>query len=104
MELGANSKPFKMTFRVVDEKGKKIAESMDLDSLKFELKERVQESISAVADDAIEQSGVHIWNFAELPQFYEQKKHGFSVKAFPAIVDEKSLSVLNFLKRNLNKR
>ncbi|MCX2960609.1 ATP-dependent RNA helicase HrpA [Rodentibacter caecimuris] len=79
----------KMTFRVVDEKGKKIAESMDLDSLKFELKERVQESISAVADDAIEQSGVHIWNFAELPQFYEQKKHGFSVKAFPAIVDEK---------------
>ncbi|OOF56754.1 ATP-dependent RNA helicase HrpA [Rodentibacter genomosp. 2] len=79
----------KMTFRVVDEKGKKIAESMDLDALKFELKERVQESISAVADDAIEQSGVHIWNFAELPQFYEQKKHGFSVKAFPAIVDEK---------------
>ncbi|OOF59937.1 ATP-dependent RNA helicase HrpA [Rodentibacter myodis] len=79
----------KMTFRVVDEKGKKIAESMDLDSLKFELKDRVQESISAVADDGIEQSGVHIWNFADLPQFYEQKKQGFSVKAFPAIVDEK---------------
>ncbi|BFU59463.1 MULTISPECIES: ATP-dependent RNA helicase HrpA [Rodentibacter] len=79
----------KMTFRVVDEKGKKIAESMDLDTLKFDLKERVQESISAVADDGIEQSGAHIWNFADLPQFYEQKKQGFSVKAFPAIVDEK---------------
>ncbi|TYA49314.1 ATP-dependent RNA helicase HrpA [Aggregatibacter actinomycetemcomitans] len=79
----------KMTFSVVDEKGKKIAESMDLDALKFELKDRVQESISAVADDGIEQSGAHIWNFADLPQFYEQKKHGFSVKAFPAIVDEK---------------
>lgn len=79
----------KMTFRVVDEKGKKIAESMDLDALKFELKDRVQASISAVADDGIEQSGVHIWNFANLPQFYKQKKQGFSVKAFPAIVDEK---------------
>ncbi|SSY82010.1 ATP-dependent RNA helicase HrpA [Aggregatibacter actinomycetemcomitans] len=79
----------KMTFRVVDEKGKKIAESMDLDALKFELKDRVQESISAVADDGIEQSGARIWNFADLPQFYEQKKQGFSVKAFPAIVDEK---------------
>ncbi|OOF47895.1 ATP-dependent RNA helicase HrpA [Rodentibacter trehalosifermentans] len=79
----------KMTFRVVDEKGKKIAESMDLDALKFALKERVQESISAVADDGIEQTGVHVWNFADLPQFYEQKKQGFSVKAFPAIVDEK---------------
>ncbi|OOF42911.1 ATP-dependent RNA helicase HrpA [Rodentibacter rarus] len=79
----------KMTFRVVDEKGKKLAESMDLDRLKFDLKERVQESLSAVADDAIEQTGVHVWNFADLPQFYEQKKQGFSVKAFPALVDEK---------------
>ena len=79
----------KMTFRVVDEHGKKIAESMNLDELKFELKDRVQESISAVADDGIEQSGLHIWSFAELPQCYEQKQRGFSVKAFPAIVDEK---------------
>ena len=79
----------KMTFRVVDENGKKIAESMNLDELKFSLKERVQESISAVADDGIEQSGLHIWSFAELPQCYEQKQRGFSVKAFPAIVDEK---------------
>ena len=79
----------KMTFRVVDENGKKIAESMNLDELKFSLKDRVQESISAVADDGIEQSGLHIWSFSELPQCYEQKQRGFSVKAFPAIVDEK---------------
>ena len=79
----------KMTFRVVDENGKKIAESMNLDELKFNLKGRVQESISAVADDGIEQSGLHIWSFADLPQCYEQKQRGFSVKAFPAIVDEK---------------
>ena len=79
----------KMTFRVVDENGKKIAESMNLDELKFSLKDRVQESISAVADDGIEQSGLHIWSFAELPQCYEQKQRGFSVKAFAAIVDEK---------------
>ncbi|WP_424406064.1 ATP-dependent RNA helicase HrpA [Pasteurella sp. PK-2025] len=79
----------KMTFRVVDDKGKKIAESMDLDSLKFQLKDQVQESIAAVADDGIEQSGIHLWNFDSLPQCYEQKKRGFTVKAFPAIVDEK---------------
>ncbi|MGC7589388.1 ATP-dependent RNA helicase HrpA [Bisgaard Taxon 46] len=79
----------KMTFRVIDDKGKKIAESMDLDSLKFQLKDQVQESISAVADDGIEQSGIHVWNFDSLPQCYEQKKRGFTVKAFPAIVDEK---------------
>lgn len=79
----------RITFRVIDEKGKKIAESMNLDELKFSLKDRVQQSISAVADDGIEQSGIHIWNFDSLPQCYEQKKQGFTVKAFPAITDEK---------------
>ncbi|WP_423802740.1 ATP-dependent RNA helicase HrpA [Pasteurella langaaensis] len=79
----------RMTFRVIDDKGKKIAESMNLDELKFSLKDRVQQSISAVADDGIEQSGIHIWNFDALPQVFEQKKQGFTVKAFPAITDEK---------------
>lgn len=79
----------RMTFRVIDEKGKKIAESENLDKLKFALKDQVQTTLSNIADDGIEQSGVHVWSFAELPQFYEQKKQHFSVKAYPAIVDEK---------------
>ncbi|WP_294087223.1 ATP-dependent RNA helicase HrpA [uncultured Actinobacillus sp.] len=79
----------RMTFRVIDEKGKKIAESENLDELKFQLKDQVQSTLSNIADDGIEQSGVHLWNFADLPQFYEQKKQHFSVKAYPAIVDEK---------------
>ncbi|MEG9532358.1 ATP-dependent RNA helicase HrpA [Mannheimia indoligenes] len=80
----------RMTFRVVDDKGKKLQESENLDELKFALKDEVQNTLSNIADDGIEQSGVHIWNFAELPQFYEQKKAHFSVKAYPAIVDEQS--------------
>ena len=80
----------KMTFRVIDEKGKKIAESNDLDSLKFQLKDRVQSTLSNIADDGIEQSGLHLWSFADLPQCYEQKKQHFSVKAYPAIVDEQT--------------
>lgn len=79
----------RMTFRVIDEKGKKIAESENLDELKFALKDQVQTTLSNIVDDGIEQSGVHVWSFAELPQFYEQKKQHFSVKAYPAIVDEK---------------
>ncbi|QIM62654.1 ATP-dependent RNA helicase HrpA [Pasteurellaceae bacterium Orientalotternb1] len=79
----------KMTFRVIGEKGEKIAESGNLDELKFALKDQVQSTLSAVADDGIEQSGVHLWNFADLPPVFEQKKRHFSVKAFPAIVDEK---------------
>ena len=41
-------------------------------------------------DDGIEQSGLHIWSFGELPQRYEQKRGGYSVKAYPALVDEKN--------------
>ncbi|URL07391.1 ATP-dependent RNA helicase HrpA [Avibacterium sp. 21-595] len=78
-----------MTFRVVNEKGKKITESKNLDELKVHLKEQVQETLSAVADEGIEQTGIHLWNFDQLPQYYEQKKQGFTIKAYPAIVDEK---------------
>ncbi|QIW15432.1 ATP-dependent RNA helicase HrpA [Pasteurellaceae bacterium RH1A] len=79
----------KMTFRVIDDKGKKIAESGNLDELKFQLKDQVQSTLSNIADDGIEQSGLHLWSFDQLPQFYEQKKQHFSVKAYPAIVDER---------------
>ena len=80
----------KMNFKVVDEKGKTLSESEDLDALKFQLKDEVKTALSHIADDGIEQSGLHLWQFAELPQCYEQKKANFSVKAYPAIVDEKN--------------
>ena len=80
----------KMNFKVVDVKGKTLSESEDLDALKFQLKDEVKTALSHIADDGIEQSGLHLWQFAELPQCYEQKKANFSVKAYPAIVDEKN--------------
>lgn len=80
----------KMTFRIIGEKNKTIAEGQDLDALKSSLKEKVQETLSEVVDDGIEQNGLHIWSFGELPQRYEQKRGGYSVKAYPALVDEKN--------------
>ncbi len=79
----------KMTFRVVGEKHKTLREGKDLLALKLQLKEQVQETLSAVADDGLEQSNLHIWSFGKLPEFYEQKRGGYSVKAYPALVDEK---------------
>ncbi|AFJ47211.1 ATP-dependent helicase [Shimwellia blattae DSM 4481 = NBRC 105725] len=79
----------KMTFRVVDEHQKKLSEGPSLEALKNSLKEKVQQTISAVADDGIEQSGLHIWSFGALPDHYEQKRGGYQVKAWPALVDEK---------------
>ncbi|MDN8540140.1 ATP-dependent RNA helicase HrpA [Erwinia sp. BC051422] len=79
----------KMTFRVVDEHNRKLAEGRDLAALKEQLKAKVQETLSLVADDGLEQSGLHIWSFGDLPDHFEQKRGSYSVKAWPALVDEK---------------
>ncbi|WP_117085667.1 DUF3418 domain-containing protein, partial [Klebsiella pneumoniae] len=57
----------KITFRVVDEKNKKLQEGRSLQDL----------------------SGLHIWSFGRLPESYEQKRGNYKVKAWPALVDER---------------
>ena len=79
----------KMTFRVIDDKRKKVAESKDLLALKEQLRAQVQQTLSQVADDDIEQEGLTLWSFGPLPQEYSQKRGGFEVKAYPALVDQK---------------
>ncbi|MCF7363841.1 ATP-dependent RNA helicase HrpA [Vibrio diazotrophicus] len=79
----------KVTFRAVDHRNSKLKENKDLYELKESLKEKVQETLSQVADDDIEQSGLHTWSFGELPKVYQQKRGGFDVKAYPALVDKK---------------
>ncbi|MFV0449563.1 MAG: ATP-dependent RNA helicase HrpA [Vibrio sp.] len=79
----------KVTFRAVDHRNHKLKENKDLYELKESLKEKVQQTLSQVADDDIEQSGLHTWSFGELPKVYQQKRGGFQVKAYPALVDKK---------------
>ncbi|MCL9781240.1 ATP-dependent RNA helicase HrpA [Vibrio sp. S4M6] len=80
----------KVTFRAVDHRNRKLKESKDLFSLKESLKEKVQQTLSKVADDDIEQQGLNTWSFGELPKVYTQKRGGYDVKAYPAIVDGKN--------------
>ncbi len=79
----------KVTFRAVDQHGHKLKEHKELHQLKESLKDKVQQTLSQVADDDIEQRGLHSWSFGQLPKVYQQKRGGFNVKAYPAIVDAK---------------
>lgn len=79
----------KITYRVVDEKNRRLNEGRDLAGLKLQLKDKVQQTLSLVADDGLEQSDLHIWSFGDLPDHFEQKRGNYSVKAWPALVDEK---------------
>ncbi|ASI90900.1 ATP-dependent RNA helicase HrpA [Vibrio mediterranei] len=79
----------KITFRAVDHRNRKLKENRNLYELKESLKDKVQQTLSKVADDDIEQQGLHTWSFGELPKVYSQKRGGFDVKAYPALVDNK---------------
>ena len=77
----------RMTFRVVDGAGEKLAESEDLDELKRQLKPQLRAEISAAGDD-VETEGLRSWDVGELPRTFEQQRDGHAVKAYPSLVDE----------------
>ncbi len=75
-------------FKVEDDKGRLLGQGRDLLALKEQLKGKVKQVIAKVADSGIEQSGLTDWTLGTLPHSYEQKRGAYSVKAFPALVDE----------------
>ncbi|MDX6249957.1 MAG: ATP-dependent helicase HrpA [Kribbellaceae bacterium] len=87
----------RMTFRVVDDSGKTVAESKDLARLKERLKPKTKAAISQVASKAVsglERTGLTDWTFDELPRSFSEHRGGLTVAGYPALVDEgKSVSV-----------
>ena len=84
------------TFQVRDERNRVLAEGKDLDVLRHRLRSKLRASLSAVASD-IEQRGLTSWSFGTLPNSFERKQGGVSVKAFPALVDEGSSVAIRLL-------
>ncbi|TNY37659.1 ATP-dependent RNA helicase HrpA [Thermomonospora catenispora] len=79
----------KMTFRVVDERDRTVAEGKDLEELKRRLKSRMRGTLQAAArKDGVERRGLRTWSIGELPRVYERRRDGYAVKAFPALTDE----------------
>ncbi len=86
-ELPAVPEHLKMTFRVVDVRGKKVSEGKDIEALKRDLSGQVRATISKAAD-SIERAGLTTPAFGELPKVFASKQRGHDVKAYPALVDE----------------
>ncbi|MFC1419176.1 ATP-dependent RNA helicase HrpA [Streptacidiphilus cavernicola] len=77
----------RITFRVVDDKNRKLGESKDLDALKLELKSRTQAAIAEAAG-GLERRGLTDWTIGELPDVFAQKRGSQTVKGYPALVDD----------------
>ncbi|MEV5407454.1 ATP-dependent RNA helicase HrpA [Thermopolyspora sp. NPDC052614] len=73
----------RMTYRVIDERKRTIAEDKDLDALKRRLAPKLRAHLAKAGQD-LERRGLRRWDFGELPRLFEQGR----MKAYPALVDE----------------
>jgi ATP-dependent helicase HrpA len=83
----------KITFRIVDERRRKLAEDKDLEALKLQLKPKARQALSQAAaaaapsGESIERTGLTDWTIGTLSKVFETRRAGHPVKAYPALVD-----------------
>ncbi|MFC9844391.1 ATP-dependent RNA helicase HrpA [Streptomyces sp. NPDC127595] len=86
----------KITFRIVDERRRKLAEDKDLEALKLQLKPKARQAISQAAaataeregGQSLERKGLTDWTIGSLTRVFETRRAGQPVKAYPALVDD----------------
>ncbi|WP_328901305.1 ATP-dependent RNA helicase HrpA [Streptomyces sp. NBC_00441] len=85
----------KITFRIVDERRRRVAEDKDLEALKLQLRPKARQALSKAAaatagpsGESIERSGLKDWSIGTLNKVFETRRAGQPVKAYPALVDQ----------------
>ena len=76
-----------MNFKLVDENGKLLAESRDLDELKQNWAREAAASFRKIPDSEYEQSGLTGWSFDTLPEQVTLNQNGLEMTAYPALID-----------------
>jgi ATP-dependent helicase HrpA len=77
----------RLTFRVTDAETV-VAEGPDLAALRRELAGEARDAVADVADD-VERTGLTTWTPGTLARVIERQRAGRSVRAYPALVDER---------------
>ena len=77
-----------MRFEVLDESGKVIAAGRDLAEIRRELGVRAQADLAKLVGSPWYRDGVTSWDFGDIPQRVEIHKHGMTLHAYPALVDQ----------------
>ncbi|GDY25778.1 ATP-dependent RNA helicase HrpA [Agarivorans sp. Toyoura001] len=79
----------KVNFKVIDDKGKVVAQGRSYQALQNKLQDQVEQSIAEIAPSSFaEQAKVTEWSFGELPSMIEEQRQGYQITAFPALVDQ----------------
>ncbi|MFI7551077.1 ATP-dependent RNA helicase HrpA [Micromonospora sediminimaris] len=86
-DLGRLPPHLRVTFRVLGDDDKPVAEGKDLPALQRQLKAEVRQVVAAAAPE-VARSGLTGWEIGTLPRTIEQVRAGYAVTAYPALVDE----------------
>ncbi|GGM90811.1 ATP-dependent helicase [Lentzea pudingi] len=86
----------KLTFQVVDEHNRTLAEGKDIAVLKEKLRDEVRESLSQAAGH-LERTGLTGWDFDALPRTIEQRQSGITVTAYPSLLDQGETAAIKVL-------
>ncbi|GHH09538.1 ATP-dependent RNA helicase HrpA [Streptomyces rubradiris] len=86
----------KITFRIVDERRRTLAEDKDLEALKLRLKPKARKALSQAAaatasregGESLERKGLTDWTIGTLNRVFETRRAGQPVRAYPALVDD----------------
>ncbi|MFZ4893936.1 ATP-dependent RNA helicase HrpA [Plantibacter sp. Mn2098] len=82
----------KVTFKVVDQRGKPLASGKDLVALQQQLKQRTRASVAKAAAErlpnALERTGITRWDFDDLPRFVDVRQPEGVIRGYPALVDD----------------
>ncbi|MFF1722456.1 ATP-dependent RNA helicase HrpA [Streptomyces sviceus] len=86
----------RITFRIVDERRRKLAEDKDLEALRLQLKPKARQALSQAAaatasregGESLERKGLTDWTIGTLTRVFETRRAGQPVKAYPALVDD----------------
>jgi len=83
------SEHYQMRYEVIDEKGNVLQSGRDLAELKKAVKQTTRKAIDVLPKQSIEQQGLTIWNFNDLPEHITLTVHGLAVKSWVALRDDK---------------
>lgn len=78
----------RINYRLLDKKGKLLAQGRDLAKLQQEFDAASQAATQSLATSDLQVSGVTSWTFASLPIKKTTKQAGLSVTSYPALIDE----------------
>ncbi|EAR24227.1 ATP-dependent helicase HrpA [marine actinobacterium PHSC20C1] len=81
----------RVTFAVIDERGKRVGASKSLRSLQASLKPVARESVARAVErptEILERSGITAWDFGKLDRSRDTQHGGNTIRAYPALVDD----------------